>query len=520
MSILRVILNRSNEPLARYGVQILLALLLLGQAYGEVSIIGGSSIICDGEGGSQGYTEALASPGDPSISLGITSTSSLFGPGSISDQKQGSQEVTLNLGGYTLSVSYEGTVSSNASLAGQGSASSTAFVGASATGLSTGGLSHDLFGSADVITNGYISDQGLTGATADGIASYGVSKSGTPSEVWGQVDGRSSILLDSKSSGSYASTGGATNGLHSDSRATRTLADRNSTSSVSQMTTFASVIGNARAIVNTSGMAESGAWDPSSTMTKQRLVNDNSASHVEGNLRGYVEANLEGDASDISAVIHATASKDNEDLYVSGGPATYAAATQSSSAYRTYSETWIENPIWGSVARTMGDKTLAIEFGDVTKLGSGAHTYEPGAAGLSFGKALMTTDYMVRGGLASSMGNLTLNTYTEASKGKKAIAGTYMGPVGEGQLMSIDSIMKNSASYIGGKQEYLDIFFYTQLDAGGSPASGEEHNVIGRATVTSTPDGKEYGFQWQNLNSTASPNVSYGALEVSYYQEH
>ena len=450
---------------------------------------------------------------DPSITLGITSTTSVFGTGTFSDSKTGSQSVQVAIGGYTLSAAYDGTVSSNGTLSSAGSTSSSAFVGASATGISMGGSSHDIFGSADITTEGYLSGTGTSGATAEGSASYGVIKIGTPSEVWGQISGKSSVKMEGQSSGSLASTGGTSNGLHTDSRATQDIGGAQSSSSISQITNYLSVINNAKATAVSEGVAQGGSWDPSSTMTKQRLTNENAASSVTGTLTGYVEANGLLDAADISSILQSEAIKDSSGLEVYGGSATYAAVTQSSTAARTYSETWVKDSIWGSVARGLG--ATAIQYGSLSDIGSGAHTYVADASALTFGKVLMNTDYTVQGTTKSSKGNMSLDTYAEASKGKTAFAGTLIGPLGKGNMSASDGTIRNSAYYIGGISPYSDIFHFSYIQAGLNPPKAETHNIIGRMNVSS-PGGTELIIQPVKINTTQDPIVSWSRTDGYY----
>jgi hypothetical protein len=498
----------------KFEIYLLLILALLtGHAFGEASVTGGWNVVGNAEGSSSEMSGVYSCGSDPSITLGITSTSSIFGTGIFSDLKTGSQDVQITVGGYDLSVSYDGDVSSNASLSGPGSVSSSAFVGASATGISTGGASHDIFGSADVITDGYLSGIGTAGATAEGSVRYGVIKIGTPSEVWGQISGKSSLKMEGHSSDALASTGGADNGLHTDSRATQDISGMQSSTSTSQITSYLSVVNEANVTAASAGMAQGGAWDPSSITTKQRLINENAASSVTGTLTGYVESNGLGDAADVSAILQSKATKDASDLAVSGGPATYATATQSSQAQRTYSETRVKNSVWGSVARGLGTK--ATQYGNLSEIASGAHTYEPNAYALSFGNILMKTDYTLEGSLSSSKGNMSLDTYAEASKGKVAFAGSIIGPIGQGNMFSADTAMVNSASFIGGISPYLDLFHFSYIQAGSTPPWAETHNIIGWMNVSS-PGGIEFIIQPAKINTSQDPNIAWSRTEGYY----
>jgi len=184
-------------------------------------ITGGWSAEVNGEGTSLGESTVSSCFGDPLVTLGITSTSSLYGVGNAIDQKTGSQSLVLPLGGYELSVAYEGVVSSSLTLTSSGSGSVTSTIGATASGVSTGEGSHDILGFADITTEGCLSGSGTGIASADGIAEYGVKTTGSASEVWGSVSGESTLNMVGLSSNSLTSSGGQPNGLHIESRSTK-----------------------------------------------------------------------------------------------------------------------------------------------------------------------------------------------------------------------------------------------------------------------------------------------------------
>jgi hypothetical protein len=145
--------------------------LIAGQAYGLVTTNGGWDVAAEGASYSAGESFVVCAGGDPSITLGITSASSLYGAGSISDTKTGSHNATYSLGGYELAAGFDGTVSSSLLLE-EGSGFTSSTVIASVTGMSTGLGSYDLFGSADVLTEGYLYGVGLGESTAEGSARY------------------------------------------------------------------------------------------------------------------------------------------------------------------------------------------------------------------------------------------------------------------------------------------------------------------------------------------------------------
>ena len=499
----------------RYIYYVLMIILLTGQVMGEAVVNGGWSIAGKGDGSSQGASAISYSAGDPSATLGITSSSSIFGPGTFSHSLEGSQSLKINLAGFDIALGYDGKVSSGVTLDSDGSASSSAFVGANVAGLSTGNGTYDIFGAADLSTEGYLSGKGTVEASAEGNSSYDVTRVGTPSEVWGEESGKSSLDLQGLSSNALASTGGSKNGLHTDSRSTSAVEGVTS-SSISQITSYASVINNARANVSSSGTGVGGAWDASFTGTKSRLTNENVASRVTGDLSGYTEANGDNDAGDVSAVLNAEASR-NPDLSVSGGPATYASSNQSSSSPRTYSETRVDNALWGSVAKSGVDR-LAVEWGNVSEVGSGAIAFEPNAGATSFGKVLMDTNYTTQGGIKRARGDMVLSTLSEATKNKRAVGGTVIGPIGEGFMCANDLLMTNNATFVGGKNGYQNLFHFSYAN----PVVPEvrTYNIVGRASVDSKPKGTELLIQPYFVSTELNPNIAWSRTEGSYDQSH
>lgn len=149
--------------------------LLTTNALGMIEMSGGWSVSSDGRALSSGSSDISSLSGDPTIVLGILSSSSLYGPGIVSLVREGDIEKSISLGGYVLSTSFDGRVESEVILESSGTASSAAFVGATASAMPTGAGSHEIFGTADVTTEGILVGKGLAKATASGKASYGVS---------------------------------------------------------------------------------------------------------------------------------------------------------------------------------------------------------------------------------------------------------------------------------------------------------------------------------------------------------
>lgn len=481
--------------------------LIAGQAYGLVTTNGGWDVAAEGASYSAGESFVVCAGGDPSITLGITSASSLYGAGSISDTKTGSHNATYSLGGYELAAGFDGTVSSSLLLE-EGSGFTSSTVIASVTGMSTGLGSYDLFGSADVLTEGYLYGVGLGESSAEGSASYDGKKSGTTAEIWGESSGESSLLIQGFTADSYSSTGGEENGLHASSRVTKTIAGVQTDNSIAQISSYGSVINNAKANVTSAGVAQSGAWDGSFASDKSKLENENVAASTTGSLRGYVESNGYLDAADVSAALDSTATLYSDSvLQAWGGPATYAASTQTSSATRTYAETWVEDAVWGSVVRNSSIASV-IQYGSLAGLGSGAHVYESGANATSFGKIFETVSYDILSANRETSGNLSLQTYAEASKRKKAFAGTLLGSEGAGNIGASDASIVDWASYKGG------LFHYSYIDAAAPWA--ETHNILGELSVSTDPLATEGLTQPYSVSTANDPNFAWSTSNAYF----
>ena len=502
-------------------------LLIITQASaGTSEIIGGWNIAGEGQQKNSGTSHLGYSGGDPSITIGISSESSLFGPGDSSRTWEGSQNIAIDISGYHLEASYDGKVDSNVILTSQGTASAAAFIGASSSGMATGYIpstnseSYDLFGWADISTDGFIYGQGTADSTATGSASYDVQKLGTTPEVWGQASGSSSMSLESGSSAGIISTGGTTNGLHAESRVTKTATGDISASASSQLTSYASVMNKGNADVQVTGSANGGAWDPTFSGTKVRMTesggNENVATQVRGTLGTLdqkVETLEDNDAADVSSILQSTASKyltasGELTLKASGGPATYAAASQSSSSTETHALTWVKDALWGSLARSK-DSQLALEWGKVDSVGAGAICNEPSNA-LSFAKILMTADYTSADRVARATGNMTISTYAQATNGTKAIGGAAISGTGQGDILSSDNLMTNNAGYTGGMSH---ISF---VDA--SKSYAKTSNVADRIFAGADPHGSFGVSKPFQTNTTTAQNLAWSS-SIGYYDQ-
>lgn len=505
----------------KFSIIICAFFVFTGIVYGasvQVSITDGWDVTGTGSGvTSIGQSQSVhCSGGDPSITMGITSTSSIAGSGSVTDQKTGSQSATVTLGGFKLSAGYNGKVNSSMSLT-SGSASTTAFLGASATGISTGrseGIEgYDIFGSADLTTEGYLNGKGVCTSAAQGSAFYDVSKVGTPSEVWGQVSGTSNLRLQGLSSSSMVSTGGAENGLHTDSRVTRTIGGGLTSTSNSRITSYGSVINSGKATATSSGSTIGGAWDQTSSNSKVKNSNENVISYAQGTLTGYAEVNGQNDAADVSSAVEAASSKSNSYLSISGGPCVYASATQSSSAARTYAKTGTVNAKWGSSSRTSDGKILLVEKGTISEINSLAQVQSRNAFSTTFGRIFMATDYTIS--TKTSTGSIALETYAEASKDKKAYANTTIGHTGSGEVSSKDTVMTNKAGYTGSLTT-KPISHSSSVDAAAQKAA--TRNKVNRAYVDTNPKGDVLLIQPFGLSTLSDPNFAWSRTEGSYSQ--
>jgi hypothetical protein len=517
-----------------YALIYFCGLIIIGQGLaGTAEITGGWSITGDGGVTSSGTSQSGCIGGDPSITLGITAASSVYGPGKDSRTWQGKQSIDIGIAGFRLAAAYDGQVSSNVILASQGSASSAAFIGASATGISTGavpiggkGDSYDLFGWADISTEGFVAGQGSAAASASGQASYDVQKLGTASEVWGQASGESSMDLVSGSASGVVSSGGEKNGLYAESRSTRSMSEDISTSAIDRLTAYGSVVNKGSANVRASGEATSGSWDHTFTGTKVKsnevTGNENVASSVHGTLGTLdhrVVTGADGDAADVSATISATAYKDltsagDLSLSVSGGPATYASASQTSSSEETYSQIWARDALWGSLARNK-DNQQTIEWGKVNEVGAGAICSEPSDA-LSFAKIQMVTDYSLISGKARAKGNMTIATFAQGTQNLNALGGAIIDGAGQGSISASDSAMTNDAGYEGGMDHFS--FVDPAREFNGAKGYAETRNIAWIVFAGADPKGAFAILKPFETNTVLNPTYAWSSSEGFYDQ--
>ena len=488
---------------------------------------GGWTVTGEGQTTNSGTSELGCSGSDPSITLGITSSSSVFGPGKSSRTWQGSQNLALNLAGFTLQASYDGKVDSSVILTSQGSASAAAFVGATASGISTGnvpaangGDSYDIFGSADITTEEFISGQGTTSATASGTASYDVQKLGTTSEAWGKVTGSSSTAFESGSANGIVSTSGTQNGLHADSRVTRSLQQDIDASATGQLTSYASIVNEGSADINTKGTVMSSAWDPTFVGTKVKTEtqsgNENVAIQATGTL-GTLDQEMstkqDGDAASVSSILQAAATKKltssgKLELSASGGPATYAAVSQTSSSPETYAVVWARDALWGSIARSK-DNQVALEWGQIENMGSGAICNDPSSA-LSFAKILMTTDYISEAGISIATGNMTISTYAQGARNTTALGGAAISGTGLGDIKASDNLMTNAAGYSGG----MDHLSFVD----GATKSATTKNIADFIYASTNPRGSPGVLKPFQTDSSVDPIFAWSSSEGFYTQ--
>ena len=499
-------------------IVLLICLLLSVPALGRIEMNGGWSVTSEGQVSSSGQSQiSSALSGDPTITLGVVSSSSLYGPGNANVAREGSLSEDLGLGGFGLSISFDGEVTSEVILTSSGTASAAAFVGATATGLPTGLGSYEIFGTADVTTDGFLHGMGSAVASASGSSSYGVTRDGSISEVWGEAQGISSTTLTGSSTDSFASTGGKKNGIQAESNVIFNSRGEVSDSSTSTISAYASAINSATADVSVSGIAQSGGWDPTATLPKTKLANEIVTSTSSGTLTGEAIAPGSGDASDISATLEVTANRNSvlnaglqKGLIVSGGPSTYASTLKSSNSGETFAHAKIENALWGSVARQTG--RTALEWGKVDTVECGVIAKEAGGSGLTFAKIFMTTDLLERGGVFSSSGNMTIATLGEVSGSKNAVAGARVFGSGQGDMWTADGFMRNSAGYVGG----IDHYSYVSSE----DIVGQITNIATNAFISVEPKGTSLLGKPNKIDTTVDPMYAWASTEGWYYQAH
>lgn len=501
-------------------ILICLVLLLFLPASARIEMSGGWAISSEGQASSSGQSYASSVSGDPSITLGIVSASNVYGPDAdINLLREGSISDSLSLGGFGLSASFDGDVQSQVILTSAGTASAASFVGVTATGLPTGFGSYEIFGTADINTEGFLHGEGSATASASGSSSYGVTREGTASEVWGQAQGSSSTSLVGSSPDSYASTGGKKNGIHAESSVLYNRRGEVSDSSVDTVSAYASALNSARATATVSGEAQSGGWDPSTTGTKIRKVNEITTATASGTLTAEASAPGFRDVADVSAIVEAVATRNTvqyaglqKGLYVSGGPSTYASSVLSSSADEANAQAKIKDALWGSLARQTG--STALEWGKIDAVECGAISRESGAFASSFAKILMSSDLMVIGAVTSSAGNMTIATSTEVSQDKKALAGAIVYGLGQGDTWTDDGYMQNSAGYIGDTSELVHHYSFTSSEE----AKGEIITFAKNAWVSTEPGGKAIIGKPYGIDNTVNPMYAWSSTEGWYYQ--
>ncbi|ABK14854.1 hypothetical protein [Methanothrix thermoacetophila] len=506
--------------MSRYFI-FLCCLLLFTPALGAIEMSGGWSVSSDGESVSSGSSGVSSVSGDPTLVIGILSSTSLYGPGSVKLVREGSIEREITSGGFVLSAGFDGSVESEVILESSGTASAAAFIGATACAMPTGGGSHEIFGTADVTTEGMLVGKGSVTSKASGEASYGVSLQSGTTEVWGEVEGSSSTSLQGSAADSLLSTSGRKNGLHTESRVLSNRRNELTDSSTSILSAYATAMNSATADVTVSGRAVSGGWDSTST-TKSKLENENVASSASGTLKGKVIAPGNGDAASVIASVESTATRNTAlytglpiGLYVSGGPSSYASASQSSSSTESYAQALID-PLWGSVARQPG--RTALEWGSIETTGSGAIARESGAYALSFAKIQLTTDLVERSGISSSSGNITLATSTEISGDRKAVAGAIAHGVGYGDMWTSDGYMHNFASYVGDAETPIHHYSYV---SSGDIVRGEISNIAKNVVISQDPSGTAILAKPFETNTKTKPvYYAWSSTEGWYYQAH
>lgn len=514
-----------------------IALLIIGQASAiTAETRGGWDISGEGQTTDSGISKMICSASDPSITLGIASNSYAYGPGRSSSIWDGSQNLVINLAGFRLQAGYDGKVDSSVILTSQGSASSAAFVGASASGIATGtvptgngGDSYDIFGWADITTEGFINGKGTASSFATGSANFDVQKPGTSSEAWGSVKGSSDMALESGSISGIISTSGGKNGLHAESRVTRNLRGDIFASSQGELTSYASIVNRGNANVSTIGDVKGGSWDPTFVGTKVKTDtgtgNEDVAISAKGNLGTLdqrIETKADNDAASVSSTLQSSASKTlsaSGDLVLSasGGAATYASASQASSSTDTFAQIWVRDALWGSIAKSK-DNQMALEWGQVANVGSGAICHDPSSA-LSFGKIQMTTDYTSSNGKSIATGNMTVSTFAQATQNTTALGGAIINGAGRGDIFASDSQMTNGAGYSGG-MDHISFVDAGRVSSSGARGFTMTRNIADLIYASTDPKGSPGVVKPFQTNSAADPIFAWSSSEAFYSQNH
>jgi hypothetical protein len=245
-------------------------------------------------------------------------------------------------------------------------------------------------------------------------------------------------------------------------------------------------------------------------MTKSWLANENVASSTTASLKGYVESNGDYDAADSDSIIQANASRSLTYMAVLGGPGTYASGYKTSSSKRTHADAFINNATWGSVVR-FGESRSVVEWGNIATMGSGIQVSQGGAGATSFGKALMSTDYSITSTKTTSTGTMTVDTYAEATKNMSAIAGSIIGPAGNGMAISTDVAMTNEVGFVLGNENH-----YSFVDA--SKPFAETHSNLQRAFVDTR--GNWSLNQPFVVSTIPNPNVAWSRTAGSFSDSH
>ncbi|WP_367358004.1 hypothetical protein [Methanothrix sp.] len=297
------------------------------------------------------------------------------------------------------------------------------------------------------------------------------------------------------------------NGIHTESRSTQTILDEKKSSSISRISSYLSVVNSGHAKAISTGVAESGSWNSDISDSKIKGQNENAASYAAGEISGYVEANGEGDAADISSVIQSSSSRDPR-LYVSGGPAAYAAVTQNSSSSRTYAEVSAKNSTWSSSARGAASQK-ALENGTLDDLTSVARVNQNDSMLSPLERSCFMRIIKHGAPLRLQQATSVSMSMLKLARIRATFASTTMGILGTGNMTSGDTSFSGEGGFMLAK----NMTHYAILD---SSSTIKASNKVGRAFINTNPLAYETITQSAKAESVADPIRAWGRTDGAY----
>jgi hypothetical protein len=135
---------------------------------------------------------------------------------------------------------------------------------------------------------------------------------------------------------------------------------------------------------------------------------------------------------------------------------------------------------------------------------------------MTFGRILLNTDLLTMGSMVKSSGNMSLETYAEATRKANTTAGTHIGPSGFGSMEVRDEIMTNGAGFTSGLNHSLNHSSYIEA---WTPHL-ETHNVLGGGYVSANPIGHIRAIRPFNVSTASNPYESWSRTIATYEQSH